>query len=861
MDDQEVINEFLVESNENLARLDQEMIELEQRPKDSALLASIFRTIHTIKGTCGFLGFSILESVTHVAENLLSQIRSGEKEATAERVSLILSTVDAVRAVLAKIEATGSEGDDTFSVLRQRLQTACEKPTTGQEPRTELPSEPATLAVPVEPAEATVSGDSSAEGEGVAAGKTSIADSTIRVDVGLLDKLMTLVGELVLARNQILQATSQEEDPTLHATSQRLNLITSELQENVMRTRMQPIGTVWGKLPRVVRDLAVSCGKKIQLEMDGAGTELDKTILEAIKDPLTHIVRNSCDHGIESPEARVSSGKPATGRISLRAFHEGGHVNIEIADDGAGINLEKVRRRAIQKGLVHSEQAERMNDREIVNLVFLPGFSTAERVTNISGRGVGMDVVRTNIEKIGGSVELSSVEDEGSSVKIKIPLTLAIIPGLVVYSGGERFVIPQVSLLELVRLEGEARRRGIEDIHGTTVYRSRGDLLPIADLNSLLGLEGSLADPDATNVVVVQAENRQFGLVVDGISDTQEIVVKPLGKQFKGTICYAGATIMGDGKVALILDVTGIAQMAGMLSTARAREMKSGEQDAGTTDREAILLFRAGTLNRVAIPLSLVARLEEIPVSRIERATGRQVCQYRGQILPLTRLSDYLNSSEGTTEDMEPLRVIVVANGDRSVGLIVDEIVDIVEDRITRVAGPSRPGFLGSAVVGGLVADFIDVHQIVSSVDPQWFDSSYSRRPSTVVLAESSILARAILRNELKMAGYDVLEAGSSMEALAWLTKRRVDAMVLAADMPGAEIDALLSAIQKDQDLARVPILTLASSRENPDWPDSQRENTARQIKFDREAMLESLKNLTIAIDGHPNAAAIPGRH
>jgi two-component system chemotaxis sensor kinase CheA len=473
-----------------------------------------------------------------------------------------------------------------------------------------------------------------------------VADANIRVGVVLLDKLMDLVGELVLTRNQILQFNTEREDATLNATAQRLNLITTELQEGVMKTRMQPIGVVWNNLPRVVRDMAVALGKQVRLEMVGAETELDRTIIEAIKDPLVHLVRNSCDHGIEPPEARVRAGKPPQGTLTLRAYHEGGHVTIEIIDDGAGVNVDRVKAKAIQKGLLGPEQVARMSDREALNLLFAPGFSTAEVVTNVSGRGVGMDVVKSNIERIGGVVDLTSRWGEGTTLKLKIPLTLAIIPGLVVTVGnsrssaregpghGERFVIPQVSLLELIRLEGEAGQKQIERIHGTRVYRRRGILLPIAYLNEVLGIESDTTT-GVVNIVVLQAEDHQFGLVVDGINDTQDIVVKPLGKQLKGLNCYAGATIMGDGHVVLILDVLGIGQRSGVLVESREQTRGAKEQKTQSgLEQQRLLLFRAGSFERLAVPLSLVARLEEFPRSSIEHAGGCQVVQYRNRILP-----------------------------------------------------------------------------------------------------------------------------------------------------------------------------------------------------------------------------------
>ena len=584
MQDQDVIREFLIESHENLSRLDQELVELEKRPQDTALLASIFRTIHTIKGTCGFFAFSTLERITHEAETLLSQLRDGKRKLTPSLISLVLETVDATRKVLAAIEASGEEGPERFEDIAERLRLAAQSPADAE-------NQGGADSTPPLPAEAQGAMGSSETAEGSKPEETvvkssAVADANIRVGVGLLDKLMDLVGELVLTRNQILQFNTEREDAALNTTSQRLNLITTELQEGVMKTRMQPIGMVWNKLPRVVRDMAVALGKQIRLEMDGADTELDRTIIEAIKDPLVHLVRNACDHGIEPPEVRARAGKPPQGRLTLRAYHEGGQVNIEIGDDGGGIDVARVKQKAVERGLLRSEQAEKLSDREALNLIFLPGFSTAQTVTNVSGRGVGMDVVKSNIEKIGGVVNVFSRPGEGATVKLKIPLTLAIIPGLVIASGGERFVIPQVSLLELIRLEGDSSEKHIEHVHGTPVYRRRGSLLPIAYLNQALGLK-SAERSDAVSMVVLQAEDRQFGLVVDGINDTQEIVVKPLGKQLKGLTEYAGATIMGDGRVALILDVLGIGQSAGVLTESCEQSRVAAQQKSQVGDRTA----------------------------------------------------------------------------------------------------------------------------------------------------------------------------------------------------------------------------------------------------------------------------------
>ena len=840
--DIEIINEFVIESTENLARLDREMVELEQQPRDANLLASIFRTIHTIKGTCGFLGFQTLERITHHAENILSQIREGERKLTPELVSLILETVDAVKTELTSIETTFVESGTSYESLLERQEAAAR----GAGP--ELATPPSAACVAEKP---PASNPASIEAESTAAQRNgSAADSTIRVDVSLLDRLMNLVGELVLARNQVLQFSALQDDVSLNATSQRLNLITTELQASVMKTRMQPIGIIWSKLPRVVRDLATACGKQIHLEMDGAETELDKTIIEAIKDPLTHIVRNSCDHGIENSSARIGAGKPASGRLTLRAFHEGGNVNIEISDDGAGIDPQKLKASVIQDGRLRLEQAERMNDRELVNLVFLPGLSTAKQVSNISGRGVGMDVVKTNIERIGGTVDLSSRVGQGTVVKIKIPLTLAIIPGLVVSSGGERFVIPQVSLLELVRLEGDQGRKQVELIHGTPVYRRRGNLLPLAFLNDVLKMSGSLpqSQPDVLNIIVLQAEDRQFGLVVDGIYDTQEIVVKPLGKQLKKVNCYAGATIMGDGKVALILDVTGVAQLSGVLRETRSNNRLEETQRAESrhVEKQSLLLFRAGRFQRLAVPLALVARLEEFPLSKIEHAAGRMVIQYRDEILPLLPLADQLDGSNANvTPTQDPVQVVVFADGDRHIGLLVDQILDIVEETVTAKKASSHRSLLGSAVVGQKITDFLDLHAVIQSREEGWFHShSDAARGSNVLVADASAFSRGLLRNHLEMAGHRVLEAQNTDETLDKLNKTPVDFVIAALDMPDRSAYRLLESMQQQPAFRKIPVIGLSDS--------AQEEGTSAMdscfadcvTKFDRGAMLQSLERL-----------------
>jgi two-component system chemotaxis sensor kinase CheA len=549
---------------------------------------------------------------------------------------------------------------------------------------------------------------------------TSAADSTIRVDVSLLDTLMTRVGELVLARNQILQFTGELGNSDLLRTTQRLNLITTELQEGVMKTRMQPIGNVWSKFPRLVRDLAVICGKEVRIEMRGKETELDKTIIEAIKDPLTHLVRNTVDHGIEKPEVRVSKGKPIEGCLTLRAFHEGGQVIIEICDDGAGLNLDRIKSKAVEKGLISQEQAARMQEQEISQLIFLPGFSTAEKVSNVSGRGVGMDVVKTNIEKIGGSVDLQTRPGSGTTIKIKIPLTLAIIPALIVTSAGNRFAIPQVNLLELVRLEGDQTSKSIEWIQGAPVYRLRGRLLPLVYLRKVLKINvENETPPDVINIVILRADDRQFGLVVDRINDTEEIVVKPLSKQLKGVSVYSGTTIMGDGKVALILDVLGLAYASQVISMLRDGSLSESHSRVNESNgkQQTLLILGTGTSRRLALPISQVARLEKIPKKSVEFADHHEVVQYRGKILPLIRLASFLGLESGESAEDGLLNVVVYIENERSFGLVIDQIVDIVETSLQINHPSAREGLLGSAVIHDRVTDLVDLPAIIRKIE------------------------------------------------------------------------------------------------------------------------------------------------
>ena len=778
----EILTEFILELTEALDQLDVELVELEQSPDSIPTLSSIFRRIHTVKGTCGFLGFQKLERVTHVGENLLTRLRDGQLTVTPEITSELLALTDAVREMIDAIATTGAEGAGDYTALEERLRALAEgeavpvaEPAPAPEPAADPDPEDdpdtehdaaAAAAEEVHDAGPTSSGlDASALPDSprlgdvlVQAGKASradvdralriqqdgdprhvgeilvaldvvspqdildtlqaqppaapIADTTIRVDVDLLDTLMNLVGELVLNRNQVLQFTKDTDDASLTATMQRLDLITTELQGSVMKTRMQPIENAWSKYPRIVRDLARQTGKDVELVTSGNETELDKTLLEAIRDPLTHIVRNAVDHGIETPDVREARGKPRQGRLSLRAFHESGQVNIEISDDGAGIDPERVAAKAVANGVISQERAARMSRREKVDLIFAAGLSTAEAVSNISGRGVGMDVVRTNIEQIGGTVDVASEPGDGTTIRVKIPLTLAIIPALVVTSGEDQYAIPQVSLIELVRLNDPTGPGGIEEVHGSPVHRLRGELLPLVFLADVLG--NPRADRSSLSIVVLQAGERNFGLVVDTIEDTAEIVVKPLGRMLKHLSIFAGATIMGDGHVALILDVVGLAAEAGLLTDGSRGAMSTDDATASEQDRQTLLIFELSGERPYALPLSTVARLEEFSSADLERSGTSLVVQYRGEILPLVDVAGILERGHGTQMDRNPLQVIVTTRGAASVGLVVGAITDIVDEALEVSRELQLPGIAGSAVIGGRVTDIVDVEGLIA---------------------------------------------------------------------------------------------------------------------------------------------------
>ena len=878
MDD--LLREFLTETNESLDTVDVELVRFEQEPNNTKILGNIFRLVHTIKGTCGFLGLPRLEALAHAAETLMGKFRDG-MPVTGDAVTLILSTIDRLKEVLNGLEQSEAEpaGEDSNLIAElERMSMAGAAPSLKEVPQPVAKQATGTLVAqtlerPLRPGEVSldelerafretamempavvekqkvdgkpkpVRSERKSFAEDEEKQDTKIANQSIRVNVDTLETLMTMVSELVLTRNQLLEIARRNEDTEFKVPLQRLSSVTAELQEGVMKTRMQPIGNAWQKLPRIIRDLGGELEKDIELEMHGADTELDRQVLDLIKDPLTHMVRNSADHGLETVEQRRAAKKPEKGTIRLSAYHEGGHIIIEISDDGRGLNTARIKQKAVEQGLATEAEVEKMTEAQIHKFIFAAGFSTAVAVTSVSGRGVGMDVVRNNIDQIGGTIDVKSVPGEGSSFTIKIPLTLAIVSALIVEAGGDRFAIPQLAVVELVRAQSNSDHR-IERIKDAPVLRLRNKLLPLIHLKKLLKMDGA-AESEAENgfIVVTQVGNQTFGIVVDAVFHTEEIVVKPMSTRLRHIAMFSGNTILGDGSVIMIIDPNGIAQTVGSAGTRAAEEVQQGGQ---AENKVSLLVFRAGSNQPKAVPLSLVTRLEEIDCKKIELSSGRHLVQYRGQLMPLVRVSDEVRvRSEGA----QPL--LVFSDSGRSMGLIVDEIIDIVEDRLDVQVGSDTEGVIGSAVIKGQATEIIDIGHFLPQAFADWFrrkemiDEALTRR---LLLVDDSAFFRNMLVPVLKSAGYDVATVGAGAEALALIKKgQKFDAIISDIEMPGMNGFELAEALRTDARSAHVPLIAL-SSITSPATVERGRQAGFREFvaKFDRQGLIAALKDVTV---------------
>ncbi len=798
----------------------------------------------------------------------------------------LLSSVDCIKSILVHLQRNGEEGEHNMQEVIDDLKIIIDEheasppeqaSTSASEAKTEIKSE---APVPKQPKETNArkakhprtsevfSNDTSKDKEQKIAETmehvlSTVEDTRIHVDISLLDQLMNLTGELVLARNRVVQIASLPDiDPqNFRTVSQRLNVIVSELQETMMKTRMQPVRKVFGVLPRLVRDLSNLNGKQIELRLEGQDTELDRTLLEAIKDPLTHLVRNAIDHAIETPDTRRQQGKPTTGAITINAYHEGGQVHIDISDDGSGINVEKIRAKALKEELVSAQRAREMSDRELINLIFRPGFSTSATVTSISGRGVGMDVVKQNLDRIGGIIDVHTELGQGTTVKIRIPITLAIIPVLIVTASEQRFAIPQVNLEELVMLQADqGSDMGIERVYGAEVYRLRGELLPLIRLNQVLQLStnGDNAKKD-TNIVVVSAGTARFGVIVDEVGDTEEIVVKPLSSHIKQIPCYDGATIMGDGKVALIMNINGLFTAAKFdlddIKRVEANEREDAEKgmlgEQGE-QRQTIVLFRVGKQEFYGVPLAFVVRLEEFPTSQIEHSGGREVLQYRGDVLPLIRLEPYLSIDPTPDPDMLSLIVFSV---EKQIGLVVKEIINTIEIS-TQIDTETfqQKGILGSTIVEGHAVLILDIHGLIEMAYPSWYKKFFvskldeeERKHLRILLAEDSAFFQNIERSYLESAGYQVITADNGKEALEKLEQHPIDVVVTDIDMPFCNGYELTKRIKASEEWKHLPVMAVtALSGEEDRRKGIEAGVDEYQVKLDREEVLRALELLVI---------------
>lgn len=874
MDD--LLQEFLTESHEHLDTVDRQMVEFESNPSNSEILRNIFRLVHTIKGTCGFLGLPRLEALAHSAETLLGQLRDGA-EVSAAAVTLILASIDRIKVILAGLEKAGAEpeGSDADLILKLDALTQAVRPSpppgtvgslTYQVLERSLKAGEASLDElervfretegpdmdnkviddHVEHPALSVLTATRSDRQADDPTESRLAAQTIRVQVGTLEHLMTMVSELVLTRNQLLEIARRESDQSFKLPLQRLSHITAELQDGVMKTRMQPIGNAWNKLPRVIRDLSAELGKKIELVLEGAETELDRQVLEQIKDPLTHMVRNSAGHGIELPADRLAAGKPEVGRIRLNAAHEGGSITIRISDDGKGLDIGRIRKKAQEAGLASAAELEKMTDAQIARFIFHAGLSTASTVTNVSGRGVGMDVVKSNIDAIGGTVDIAWEPGRGTTFSVKLPLTLAIVSALIVAVDDQRYAIPQAVVRELVRVR-PGSGHVIEKVNGASILRLRERLLPVMTLSGVMqSAEGAVENGF---VVVTQIGQQQFGLMVDGVLQTEEIVVKPMSGKLKGISLFSGNTILGDGAVVLILDPNGLARRVGNLDLdddSAATDHQVAKEARGTA--QTVLVFHGGGHSLKAVPLSLVTRLEEIDGSSIEFASGKPLVQYRGKLMPLVLANDELKLNR---EGLQPL--VIFSDGARTMGLAVESIVDIIEEHVDIEFATHEAGVLGSVVLGGRATEMIDLAHYLPQAYPDWLTGQpapVSRGSRNILLVEQSDFIREMLAPVIKAAGFNPVCCANATEAIAQLSGPQIfDSIIVDIENPGSEGFRIVEQARQDSRHAQARLIGMASVA-HPDLVERSHAAGLRVLvaKFDRHNLMLALRTLPSSI-------------
>ncbi len=812
--EEDILQDFLVEAKEGIANLEEGFLELEKDRKNIEVLKLLFRTMHSLKGASGFFGFKTMESIAHFSEDILSKLRDGLIEPEENVIDILLKALDYIKYIIKFIEENKMEPIENNildflvelsnfnEILNKKIkefsvEKKVEEVKGEIEQKIEKKLEEEKLLLIEKTEEKDVKEVPSIE----------LVETHIKVDVKLLDQLMNLAGELVLARNRVVQLAQKITDEELSRSVQALSMITTEMQETIMKTRMQPIGTVFNKFPRIVRDLAKSLGKKVNLHLEGTETELDRSIIEAIKDPLTHLIRNAIDHGIETPEIRVQRGKPQEGALILRAYQEGGQVVIEVEDDGKGIDVEKIRQKAVERGILSYEEAISSSEKELLSLIFKPGFSTAENVTQISGRGVGMDVVKANIEKLGGSIELNTIYGKGTTVKIKIPLTLAIIPALIVTSGEYRYAIPQINLKELIIIQPE---KELLKIGHTEFYRLRGEVIPVLRLSEILKTNGKEVQK---NLVILTTGEKFMGLLIDKIFASEEIVVKPLGKWFKNIPIYSGATIMGDGKLALILDVVGLSQFVGIsVEEVEKKYEVSKKVKSFAEETYFILLFDIGK-ERIALPIALISRLDKVKANEIQISGGKEVIIYKNEVVPIIRLDNYLPIEKIPPQD--EYIVLFFTEREKTCGILCSQIVDTIETSLDVEEGIyNYPGILGHKIINNKTVLFIDIYKIIEMYDPEWFilKKKEKIKKKKILLIEDSSFFRNMIRNYLELEGYEVETAENGKEALEKLTAtRHFDLIITDTEMPEMDGFEFIKIIKSTPDYEKIPVIVISA--------------------------------------------------
>jgi len=904
-----VLRVFLAESLEHLAGIESDLLTIEAAgeavPAD--VMNRVFRAAHNLKGGAATLNLTKMRDLAHKVENVLSLMRSKEMSPSSDIINLLLKSFDRLRGLVEAGRASNSEDVSEFvAALSAQVEglnknRASEDPLAKGESSSGAQQSTATPAAPSVDKTPAASGGGSAPAMAGAGGGAGAIDASLRVNVTLLENLMNLAGELVLGRNQLLEAISKNDMRSISASGQKVSAVTSELQETIMLTRMQPIGNIFGKFPRLVRDLSRELGKEVSLELIGKEVAVDKTILESLGDPLTHMVRNAIDHGIEKPEKRLEAGKPPAGQVCLRAFHEAGHIIIEITDDGRGMDGDKIAAAAAAKGLIDPEQVIDLSEKERVELIFLPGLSTAEKVSDVSGRGVGMDVVKANIEKIGGKTEIETERGKGSKFRIKLPLTLAIIPSLLVSVGEEYFAIPQVNIDELIRIPAEQVKRKIERIGDVDVLQLRGTLIPLIRLADFLGIQRRYSDAHSggvkddsrerisdrrsltfseheslagkahapvddrrrgdgrryhassdINVAIVNTGSLKYGLIVELLHESIEIVVKPLGEHHKGLREYAGATILGDGQIALILDITGVAAVSGLKAvsdSARARELEVRKKADEFKESHSFLLMGNSAKEQIAIPLELIQRIEKIKPSQVEHLGGRKVMQYRGEALPILFIQDVLQCGE-LNRDAEWI-VAVFRIGEREVGIVGTRPVDIVETSVAiDVVSLRQNGVIGSSILKERITLILDVFELVNQVFPEW---GITRGLATraggdaplVVLAEDTEFFRNQMTDVLSAMGLQVLAAPDGQAAWELLDQNsaRVKLLVTDIEMPRLNGLELSRRVRSDARLKELPVIAVTSLAGEEDRTRGLEVGISDyQIKMDKARLIESVR-------------------